>query len=107
MLVKFEQTRMVWTIQNFELFDQKKKKKTRLTIFWQSIDAILKDVSVTETIIWCLTINLKTTIFQCSKNYGSPTRVTRLKVAPNMSNPIKDVNVGLNGPPWTIHKYVF
>ena len=39
--------------------------------FWQSIDAILEDVSVTETIIvLCLIINLKTyktTIFQCSK----------------------------------------
>ena len=29
--------------------------------------------------------NLKTIIFQCSKNYDSPTRVTRLKVAPNMA----------------------
>ena len=29
-----------------------------------------------------------TTIFQCSKNCGSPTRVTRLKVAPNMADPI-------------------
>ena len=46
---------------------------------WQSIDAILEDVSVTETIVWCYTINLKTFIFQCSKSYGSPTCVTRLK----------------------------
>ena len=52
--------------------------------FWKSIDAILEDVSVTETIIWWKTINLKTTIFQCSKNYGSSTRLTRLKVEPNM-----------------------
>ena len=29
-----------------------------------------------------------TIIFQRSKNYGSPTRVTRLKVAPNMADPI-------------------
>ena len=35
-----------------------------------------------------LTINSKTTIFQYSKNYGSPTRVTRLKVAPNMADSI-------------------
>ena len=35
-----------------------------------------------------LVINLKTTIFQCSKSYGSPTRVTRLKVASNMADPI-------------------
>ena len=27
---------------------------------------------------------LKTIIFQCSKNYDSPTRATRLKVAPNI-----------------------
>ena len=31
---------------------------------------------------------LKTTIFQCSMNYCSPTRVTRLTVAPNMADPI-------------------
>ena len=44
--------------------------------FWQSVDAILQDVSATVTIVWCQNINLKTIIFQCSKNYGSPTRVT-------------------------------
>ena len=47
MLVKFEQNRMVRTIQNIELFDKK-----WLTIFWQSVDAILEDFSVTETIAW-------------------------------------------------------
>ena len=31
---------------------------------------------------------MKTTIFQCSKNYCSPTRVTILKFAPNMADPI-------------------
>ena len=56
--------------------------------FCQSVDAILEDVSVNETIIWCLTINLETIIFQCSKNYGSPTRVTRIKVEPNTADPI-------------------
>ena len=40
MQVKFEQNRMVQTIQNFELFDKKKKKKTCfLHHFWQSVDA--------------------------------------------------------------------
>ena len=38
MLVKFEQNRMVPSIQNFELFDK-------------SVDAILADFSVTETIV--------------------------------------------------------
>ena len=74
---------MVQTIQNFVLFN----KKT-VNNFWQSNDAILEDVSVTETIVWCQNINSKTIIFQCSKNYGSLTRVTRLKVAPIMADPI-------------------
>ena len=58
--------------------------------FRQRVDAILDDVSVhvAEIIVQCLTISLKTTIFQCSKNYVSPTRVTRLKVAPNTADPI-------------------
>ena len=51
--------------------------------FWQDVDAILEEVSVTETII-----NSKTIVFQCSQSYGTPTRVTRLKVAPNMADPI-------------------
>ena len=82
MLVKFEQNQI---IQNFELFDKK-----MVNYFWQNVDAILEDVSVTKTIVWCWTINIKTIIFQCSKNYGSPTRtrVSRLKVAPNMADPI-------------------
>ena len=70
---------MVRTIQNFELFDKK-----WLTIF----DAILDDVSVIETIVLRQAINLKTIIFQCSKNYGNLTRVTRLKLAPKMAHPI-------------------
>ena len=55
--------------------------------FWQRVDAILEEVSVTETTLWC-TSNSKTIIFQCSKNYVSQTRVIRLKVAPNMPDPI-------------------
>ena len=48
--------------------------------FWQSVDAILDDVRVTETIVWCYTINLKTIIFQFSKNYdknGRPNQSLR------------------------------
>ena len=44
MLGKFEQTLLVQTIQNFELFD-----KNWLTIFDTSVDAILENVSVTES----------------------------------------------------------
>ena len=56
-----------------------------INCFWQSVDAILEVVSVNETIIWCQTINLEPIIFHCSKNYGSPTRVTRFKDKPNMA----------------------
>ena len=46
MLVNFEQNRMVQTIQNIVLFNKK-----WLTTFDKSVDAILEDVSVTETIV--------------------------------------------------------
>ena len=54
MLVKFEQNRMVRNIEstrNFVLLKNKQtnKKKSFLNHFWQSVDAILKDVSVAET----------------------------------------------------------
>ena len=76
MLVKFEQNCMVQTIHNFDLFDKKKKKKKkRVNHFWQSVDAILEEVSMTDTIVWCKTINVKTIIFQCSKNYGTSRHV--------------------------------
>ena len=39
---------MVQTARNFELFDKNKGFKK-----WQSVDVILEDVSVAETIIWC------------------------------------------------------
>ena len=50
---------------------------------------------------------MKTTIFQCSKNYVSLTCVTRLKVAPNMADPIsiKDSDSRLKGcgmGPWLV-----
>ena len=48
MLVKFEQNCLVQTTQNVELFD---KKRGFLNHFWQSVNAILEDVSVAETIV--------------------------------------------------------
>ena len=39
---------MVQTMQNFELFVKK-----IVNYFCQSVDAILEDVSVTESIVWC------------------------------------------------------
>ena len=90
MLVKFEQNRMVQTTQNFELFD---KKLGFYNHFWQRVDAILEDV-LAQIIVQCSTINLKIIIFQYSKNYGTLTLVTRLKIAPNMADPIS-LNVNL------------
>ena len=48
MLVKFKQNHMVWTIQNFELFDKK-----WLTIFDNRLMPFLEDIFVTGTIAWC------------------------------------------------------
>ena len=50
MLVKFKQNRMVETTRNFEL-SEKKKKKVFFKQFWQSVGAILEDVSAAETIV--------------------------------------------------------
>ena len=69
MLLKFEQNRMVRTIQNLEHFQQ-----NRFTILEKSFTPLE-------------TINFQTTIFQCSKIYGILTRVIMLKVAPNMADP--------------------
>ena len=54
--------------------------------FWQSVDAILEDVPVTETIVWWWNIDFKTITFQCPQNEGSSTLVTRLKVELNMAD---------------------
>ena len=48
MLVKFEQNYMVKTTRDFEVFDKKRVFKKH---FWQSVDAILEDVSVAEIIV--------------------------------------------------------
>ena len=50
MLLKFEQNCMVQTTRNFELFD---KNRFYQNHFWQSVDTILEDVSVAETIVKC------------------------------------------------------
>ena len=85
MLVNFEQNINFETTQRCYAFWQKGGFQNH---FWQSVDAILEDVSVVKTIVSCWTIYFQNTIFQCSKQYGSPTRVTRLKVEPNMAGPI-------------------
>ena len=65
-------------------FDKIRVFKTYLKHIWQSADANLEDVPVLKQLF--NNINFQTTIFRHSKNYGSLTRVTRLKVAPNMSD---------------------
>ena len=60
--------------------------------FWQSVDVILEDVSVTEIIAWCYNMNSNTIIVQCSKNYGTPTRIARLKIEPNMADRRSDMS---------------
>ena len=47
-LLKFEQNCMVRTYTNFWAFIQKMVKH-----FWQSVEAIMEDVFVIETIVWC------------------------------------------------------
>ena len=76
MQVKFEQNRIVQTTRNFELFDKTPFLKPFLTKRWRHFGS------------WnnCLMQNLKTTVFQCFKHYGCLTRVTRLKVVPNVAN---------------------
>ena len=48
MLVNLWKNRMVRTVQNLVLFDKKMVNNVR-----QSVEAILEDVSVTGTIVWC------------------------------------------------------
>ena len=52
----------------------------------QRIDAIFENCFCN----WnnCLILNYLTAIFQCSKTYGSPTRVSGLKIATNLADPI-------------------
>ena len=54
--------------------------KTDLACLFLEYSTSLEEVSGAETIVWCQTINLKSTIFQCSTNYGSSTCAARLKV---------------------------
>ena len=69
---------MVKTTRNFERFE--KKNGFFITIFDKELTLELK--------LLFNPFSLKTIIFQFSKTYGTPTFVTRLKVAPNMADPI-------------------
>ena len=84
------QASKIWTLSqlhttttyNFELFWQK-----GINNFWQSLNAILEEFPVVKTIVDAKLLIRKTSIIRCSKKYGSPTRVPRLKVAVNMTDP--------------------
>ena len=78
-----EPNRMVRNVQNFDFFGQQTEFfKPFLTKRWR--------LFARRFYSWnnCLMVNcFQTTIFQCSKSYGSPTRVISLKVEPNMADP--------------------
>ena len=82
MLVKFDQNRMVRTVQNFDLFDEKWLTifDKGLTPFWKTFLCLkqLFDDKPLSQILYHLSV---------FKKFGSPTRVTRLKVAPNIADP--------------------
>ena len=85
MPVKLEQNRMVQNTRNFKLLD---KKTGFITIFFTKSWLHFGRRFCSWNYCLMLYNYLKTTIFQCSKNYCTPTLVTRLKVAPNMGDPI-------------------
>ena len=94
MLVKFEQTtcwwnlnKIVWSelykkIKNLDHFDKK-----CLTIFEKVLMPLWKMFLWMKQLLDAKLL-IQTIIFQCSKEYSSPTQVTRLKVEPNMADPI-------------------
>ena len=83
MLVEFEQNRIKRNHTKFCAFWQKVVNN-----FWQSVDAILEKFLWLKQLFDTKNINSNTIILQCFKNYSTPTREIRLKVAPNMTDPI-------------------
>ena len=47
-----------------------------VTYFWQSLDAILEDISVPKKFFNAKNVNQKTSIFHCFKIYGNSTNRT-------------------------------
>ena len=81
---KFELNRIVRNVQNFALLAKK-----WLTIFDKTVGRHFGRGS------YDINNNLVTIIFKCSKIYGSPTNVTRLKFATNVAIPISSNEKGL------------
>ena len=78
MLVKFKQNRMIQSIQNFKLFG--KKWLIILRKRWRHFGRWFCDLNNN------LMLNVKDNRLLLFQKYDSPTPVTRLKVAPNMTD---------------------
>ena len=90
MLVKFEQNYIVRTTPTFwAVWQRTGFFKTILAKRWRHFGRRFCTMSWNKCLMlnyWFPDYHLSVT--QCSKKYGSLTRVTRLKVAPNMADPI-------------------
>ena len=78
MLAKFEANRIVRNVQNFELFDKKKKNKQKIvfnTIFDKTLTPFCKTLLQLKQLFIQKTINFQTTIFQCSKIQSTKTHL--------------------------------
>ena len=95
MLAKFEPNRIVRNVQNLSFWGKTSSFKN---IFDKALTPFCKKflwlkqlfdgkLLIFRQLSFCVSISLFNTIVRCSKHYGNPTRVTRLKVAPNMADP--------------------
>ena len=85
MLVKFEQ--IVWS-KPHEILSFLTKNRVFYNHFWQRFDPFWKKFLYLKLLINDKLLIYRLYFCQCDKNYGTPTLVTRLKVAPNMAVPI-------------------
>ena len=90
MLVKFEQNCIVQTTPKlWAVWQRTGFFKTILAKRWRYFGRRFCTMDWNKGLMlkyWFPDYHLSVT--QCSKTYGNPTRVTRLKVAPNMADPI-------------------
>ena len=87
MLVKFEQ-KFVWSKLHKILRSFRQKTGFLKTIFDKAFTPFWKTFLELEQLFNAKLLISRLPFFQCFKNYGSPPHVTRLKVAPNMADPI-------------------
>ena len=94
-LAKFEHNRIIRIRGNVHLLVKKS-----VIYFCQSVDAILKDISVAKTKVWCKSINQKTSIFKCSKIYGNSTHVRGVSRMSFTAGPQWVINFGALDQSW-------